>query len=401
VPSGSALRSSSRGFSGGLALATDPSDRGCRSISRTDLPCLHDLSDERDANQLCELGGHYAESGDDSFRRRLYKIVEEKPFAESLWLGEEEILRLDGERAFHFAVRVRGESLPGRDWDWDDGSLVDQAIERLGEARVAEILDQSQDEAIGAFRSGWKAWSQSKEGRGPGQAHRERMRSISVGEILSAAESPDARIGQVQFRGWGRHAAEADMEAIIEHIRTSESPVIIARLLRVFSNRAAPAFAPRFIELTRHADDDVQRWATLALEQIGLPLIRDHALAELREGGRHARFAVGLLVRNYRPGDEKLVLESLELPDTDWERHSLLMDVIKLLEANPEADRSALGLIAYACTPCENCRRDAARILHEASLAPGWLIEECRFDSSEECREFAAGVTGQREAEIE
>jgi hypothetical protein len=68
------------------------------------------------------------------------------------------------------------------------------------------------------------------------------------------------------------------------------------------------------------------------------------------------------------------------------------MDVIKLLEANPEADPSALGLIAYACTPCENCRRDAAHILYDSSLAPRWLIDETRFDSSRECPKLVADV---------
>ena len=57
------------------------------------------------------------------------------------------------------------------------------------------------------------------------------------------------------------------------------------------------------------------------------------------------------------------------------------MDVIKVLENNPEADCSRLGVIAYASTPCENCRFHAARLLLDRHVAPGWLTEECRFDS--------------------
>ena len=379
--------------------------RAAGAADRFRVPILHalyDLADDRSANQLCELGGCYAESGDDAFRLRLYDIVEQKPFADDLTLGEEEILRLDGESAFLFAARVRGEGLPGREWEWDDGFLVDEAIERLGEARVAELLNQSQDGAVVAFRSGWQAQNELQKSPEPRPTYQEEMRSISVGEILSAAESDTARLGYFRFRGWGKYASEADLEAVFRKIRSAREPVVIARLLRVFSDRAAPAFAPRFIELTRHADDDVQHWATMALEQIELPIVRDHALAELREGGRRAGFVVGILARNYRPGDEMRVLESLDaLPDEDWERHSLLMDVIKLLEANPEADRSTLGLIAYACTPCEHCRRNSVRFLLEAGLAPEWLIEECRFDSSEKSREIAVGVAGPRESELE
>jgi hypothetical protein len=351
---------------------------------------LYDLSDERSANQLCELGGHYAESGDETFRMRLYEIVEKKPVADCFCLGEEEILRLDGESAFLFAARVRGESLSGRQWDWHDGWLVDQASETFGEERVAELLGTFQDSAIKAFRSGWQAQKVRKESRGPRQTHQERMRSISVGDILSAAEADNAQIGY--FRGWGMYATEEDLEKIAHHLGSARRPAVIARLLKVFSNRAAPAFAPQFIELARHADEDVQVRAIVALEQIELPLVRDYAIAELGEGGRRARFAVGLLVRNYRRDDEKRILESIELPDDDWECHSLLMDLIKLFEANSGADPSALGLIIYACTPCENCRRDAAHILYDSSLAPGWLIDETRFDSSRECPTLVADV---------
>ena len=40
---------------------------------------LNDLPED-DALQLCELGFHYAEQGDEDFRSRLYQIVQEQPF---------------------------------------------------------------------------------------------------------------------------------------------------------------------------------------------------------------------------------------------------------------------------------------------------------------------------------
>jgi hypothetical protein len=80
------------------------------------LHALHVLSDDRSASQLCELARRYAEAGDNAFRTRLYEIVEQKPFPDSLWLGEEELVALDGERGFLFAASVRGRILAGREW---------------------------------------------------------------------------------------------------------------------------------------------------------------------------------------------------------------------------------------------------------------------------------------------
>ena len=52
------------------------------AVDRFRVPILHalyELSDERGAHQLCELAKHYGEAGDDTFRKRLYEIVEQKP----------------------------------------------------------------------------------------------------------------------------------------------------------------------------------------------------------------------------------------------------------------------------------------------------------------------------------
>jgi hypothetical protein len=70
------------------------------------------------------------------------------------------------------------------------------------------------------------------------------------------------------------------------------------------------------------------------------------------------------------------------------------MDVIKVLEKNPEADCSRLGVVGYALTPCENCRFGAAQRLLKQRVAPAWLTEECRYDSGEDCRELVEKAGG-------
>lgn len=375
--------------------------RAAGAVERFRVPILHalyDLSDERSANQLCELGGHYAESGDETFRVRLYEIVEMKPFADNLWLGEEEILRLDGENAFLFAARVRGESLSGRGWEWDDGGLIDHATERFGHVRVNALLENTQDRAIRTYRERWREENRTKAGRAGCLPHRERMRSLTVGEILAEAESQKARFGLL--RGWGMYADEADLAIILEHIWDAARPIVIANLLQVFSNRAAAEFDARLIEMCQYGYVSVRRKAIRALENVEHPSIRDFALAEL-EGGLRGESVVGLFTRNYLPGDEQRIVGGLRLPDDDFELHGLLMDVIKVLEANPDADCTQLGVIAYASTPCENCRADAARLLYRQHVAPRWLSLECPFDSSEECRELATLATGPAQDQTE
>jgi hypothetical protein len=345
------------------------------------LHALHEVSDERSANQLCELARCYAETGDGIFRDRLYEVVEKRPFPDSPWLGEQEIVALDGDQAFLFAARVRGQQLASREWEWDDGSLIDQAIDRFGEKPVKNLLERSSDTAVSKFLESWQRDKQRTAEKKQAESHRERMKAVSVEEIIRAAEG-DTKC--YWFRGWGIHAEEADLKAVLQRLWTVEEPRVIANLVKVFVARALPEFDPRLIELCRHGDEDVRRRAFSALEKNAHPLVREFAENELQKGIRDSS-VVGVFINNYRHGDEQQILEAMELPDDACELHWLLMDVIKLLEKNSGADCSRLGVISYASTPCANCRLDAARLLYEQRVAPEWLNDECRFDSEEDC----------------
>jgi hypothetical protein len=354
------------------------------------LHALYDLADDRSADQLCQLARCYAEAGDETFRTQLYQIVEQKPVADSPWLGEEEIVALDGEQAFLFAARVRGRSLAGREWEWDDGSLIDLAVKRWGEEHVGRLLDASSDEAVIRFRDHWRQDERRQAEQQQHASHRERMRAIPVEEVLRAAEG-DSKC--FWLRGWGIHADEPALGTVLQRLWSVREPQIIANLLRVFSARELPEFDARLIELCRHSDEELRRRAFSALQQNAHPLIRQLALTELRKGVRDGS-VVALFINNYQPGDEHRLLEAMELPDDECELHWLLMAVVEVLEKNAEADCSRLGIVAYASTPCENCRFDAARLLLNQRVAPEWLKDECRHDSGEDCRELAAKATG-------
>ena len=367
--------------------------RAIGAAERFRVPILHalyDLSDDRSANQLCELARCYAEMGDEAFRTQLYEIVEQKPFPDTLHLGEEEIIALDGEPAFLFAARVRGKSLSGREWDWDDGYLIDRAAKRFGKERVNGLLEASSDESIRRFRERWRLEQQRKAEQTTTESHRERMAAVPVEEILQGA---DTERKCFWFRGWGLYAKEADLQTVLEYLWTARKPNVIANLLRVFSGRALPKFDARLIELCRHSDEEVRRWAFGAVKENEHPLMREFALSQLQSGVRDGS-VVALFIKNYRKGDEHRILESMDLPEDKDALHWLLMDAIKVLEKNREADCFPLGVLAYASTPCENCRFYAARLLHQKQVAPEWLTEECRYDSAKECRELVGKANG-------
>jgi hypothetical protein len=358
------------------------------------LHALHALSDERSATQLCELARCYAEAGDAVFRDRLYEIVEQRPFADSPWLGEEEILVLDGEPAFLFAARIRGRQLASREWEWDDERLVTRAILRLGDDHVRNLLETCPDGAARIFLESWRRAMQRAANANQAQSHRERMKAISVEEVIRAAE------GETKcywLRGWGIHADERQLQAVVQQLWATKEPQVLANFARVFAARALPVFDARLIELCGHANGEVRRWALNALAKNVHPLVREFALTELQRRAPDGA-VVSLFINNLRRGDEQIILEALGLPDDASERHWILMNVIKILEKNREADCSQLGLVTYDLTPCANCRCDAARLLLSQRVAPEWLVAECRYDCGEDCSKLVEPQSGSPES---
>jgi hypothetical protein len=368
--------------------------RAVDAVDRFRVPILHalyDLSDERSAYQLCELARHYAEAGDDTFRKRLYEIVQQKPFAENNLLGEEEIIHLDGESAFQFAARIRGKQLANRDWEWDDGSLVDDAIERCGKERIEDLLKHSTDPAIRLFCDRWHACVKVDVEPTADASNENRLRDFTGIDVISAVEAGDNKL--FWLRRWGMRADEAELGIVLQHLCQSQDANVTSNLLKVFVNRALPVFDGRLIDLCQHVNSEVRRCAFNALQNNEHSLIRAFALSQLENGTREGA-VVSLFIKNYQPADEQKILTFLELPDDDIERHSLLMDVLKVLEKNSGADGAQLGIISYASTPCGLCRYKSVRLMLRQRAAPAWLLEECRFDAVEGCRQLMEPIAG-------
>ena len=355
---------------------------------------LTDLSDERSANQLCRIGLHFAKAGDERFRSRLYEIVATKPVFGYSLLGEEEIITLDGEQAFLFAARVRGERMATIPWDWDDDHLVDNAIDRLGRKRVVTLLVDSGDSHITRF---YEKWVQHTNGQPRGSArssHGNRMRAISVNEIIDAATNDD---NCYWFRGWGMRADDRDLDAILAAVCQMDDPRFLSRLLKVFSNRALPRFDARLIDLCRHDDEQVRCQAFIALANNSNAAIRRFALEQIEIEATGP--VVGLFIENFHVGDEERLLTAMRPPDDADQLHRLLMSVINVLEENPEADCFPLGVITYGSTPCEICRFFAVRLLKRRGVIPPWMVEECQYDSYEDCRKLVECIAGPRRSD--
>lgn len=340
------------------------------------------VATEQDACQLCELALHFAKSGDSAFRQSLFDFVGERRFPDSPQIGEGQLISLGGAETLRFILRLRGRRLIDRAWDWDDEAVVDRALEVLGEPQVIEVLEDLAEPDVRRFTAAWRENRRSPdEGRRLLGDHQASLRSASAADVIRAAVTGDTSFN---FRGWGIGAAEDELAAVLNRLWHEPAPEAIVRLLKVLSRRPLPTFDPRLIDFSQHSNGDVRRWALNVLEQNAHPLVRALALRELRQPTLGVS-VVGLFIKNFQSGDERLLLDQADLPAEAWPRHGMLTDLVKLLESHADAESRELGQIAYFHTPCSSCRFRAARLLHAQQSAPDWLLVECRSDANEDC----------------
>ena len=334
--------------------------------------------------QLCGLAVPYALTGDHRFRTALRRVVADKPVPDSPWLGEADLIELDGSAGFRLAAEARGDALAGREWECDDGSFVETACELLGEAEVRRVLDEGSATSPGLrrFRDAWRVELPAPPGS-TGETHAQRLARLGVDDVVRAAETGEP---SYLLRGWDRHASDADLRAVAERMFACREPAALARYLRAFSARAMPEFDERLLGLLVHPDEDVRRRACTAAAQNAHPSVRAFALEHVGEPASWELFT-----RNYRPGDEDLIASALTLPDDEDVRHWAFMDLRKILKANPSARCGPLGTLAWRWTPCSACRFDAAELLIGRGEAPAWLAEECADDGEPDTRGLVAG----------
>ncbi len=178
------------------------------------LQALRRLADPRSADQLCGLACCYARTGDGEFRARIAEIVERKPIADRPWLGEEEIVALDGEAGFVLVAGARGRILARDELAWDE-RVTRVAEERFGAARVGELLAASDDEGVRQFRKTWDEQKAVAAVEDADPSYQDDPRSATPARVLQEAVGA----GRVHwFRFWGRQATPGELATVLDHL---------------------------------------------------------------------------------------------------------------------------------------------------------------------------------------
>ncbi len=123
-----------------------------------------------------------------------------------------------------------------------------------------------------------------------------------------------------------------------------------------------------------------------AMRYIESDEVREYALAEIEK--TNGRDLAGVLIRNYRPGDESVILPMLyEMSinmDNSEEWHKIGSIILDKAEDLP---KEFLFWI-YESTMCSFCRKEVLDCMLSKGEVPEQYLEECEWDANLEIREL-------------
>lgn len=356
--------------------------------------------DSYDLEHLCELAVLMAQAGDQAAATVLRSRVLAQPlsWANSVH-GCQPLVALDGVPAVIALARRFGQLLiedpderpPSVDYLTDELNILDSAMQEL--LRLAEIdadikryLD---NEEVYAAR---ERESQKKSPEEWRQEGRERFRKEHTLEgILN-----DASRGVGEYPGrymrFGKYATDDELKIVLQRLVEETQETVCLRLLWIFRRTPLPELHPRIWQLADSTDDALRYAATEALAQSHDSRVGELGRSKLRSGAFTARDfdTLDLLIRNYQPQDEQLILSVLAplAPDQD-EAHSLGSSLLNICDENAACTSLEMLKWVYDFTPCTICRYAAVKQMAGMGRVPSDIIAECLDDADEDLRDLA------------
>lgn len=330
----------------------------------------------RDLSQMAELLGLMAERGSEEAKRALYEGFRKTDWG---WLGEDELLGIDGASALVWMAERLGSFSALERYEIE---LVLSSYDALtGDGEGLKVLSGVSKESV---RRAVKLATEPRPRAGGPKRKSKRLKDYTGKEIVEAAQGNEL----IGFpRMWGYKADPEQLAFVADALKSTEEPRTLQSLLRCFQRNGLPEFWEGLLKLANHEVQDI-RWLTYwVLRHHQHPSVRTLALGRLEEN-QTTEGEFKLFQSNYEKGDAKRILAALRRLPTDDSclYHWALGDVLEVALANPVKENLALLMFVYEKTPCTNCRQKAVLEMMRRRDVPKWALDECRFDCDLELR---------------
>lgn len=343
-------------------------------------------TDYHDVRHLVELTSAFAKEGDSEARKIIYNIFNANLEDEDP-LGGRNIIEIDGIEGFVYVATKLGDlkqndTEPKAD-DYYLWTLEEIIGEETAKIQLSEIrqLNKSLDFYLNLVEKSRYKPKSSREVFAPAQTY---------AEVKATSKNISSNLVY-----WGQTASKDDLELVAYEFIKEHDPNSVVQYLRLFRRvpfPLEPQLLFRFMDMEHPSGIFLSAMTISALALIEHPSVRELALSLINED-KHSGLAVRLLARNYEEVDWKLI-ENLgeKITDPD-EYHDFARSVQDVFELQSSSSATQTLRNMYYNNPCSFCREIVLDRLHRIGGLNTTILDECRYDSNLDIREWTEKIT--------
>jgi hypothetical protein len=346
---------------------------------------MREKKDTSNLVQLFDLATKYAKEGDAEAKALIYKRYRKDIIFGSDWVGQYNIVELDGVNGFLYVADVIGKELLADPENIVDYFFVDFVCEEYHIDAYKEL------EKAGAGNIYIKEYLEhilrNKENSGSGQGRKKVTYELLNERILSGRISP---LNSFE----ANELSPEDIKRLADDFLKAESRKLKEKYLRVFSKVKYPYDFHDLLNLAKKRylkSDRMVEYAAKSLKYFKAKEIRDFVMKVLPVA-KYPDDYTPLLVSNYEEGDAVL-LERLVHDSKDQDTlHRLVNSYIDIYRSNKIPESKGPLTAFYRYMTCGIHRYDIVKIMHENGVLPERIKQEILYDSFDDTREFGQSI---------
>ncbi len=338
-------------------------------------------------DQLFALAAVFAKQGNLKAKKAIYKRFHKKVIKYSEWLGEQQILEVDGLEGLKYIAAVKGKAFTKNPDDWDDGFLIDCFQEENPDIKAHKELKKaaSGNPFIHIYLDNIERVKRLR-------AKNQKRPPFNYQFVKERIEN---NIRVPAPPAVARKLTKADMKKLANDFLQVKDPKKIEAYLSVFSQKEYPYDYQILLEIAKGKNNRNSRSIELACESLHFfkaKDIRQFAIEKLIQTNR-PEYYLRLLVRNYKASDHRLLCKIAETFKNEHRIHNLVWGYIDIFKANNTKQCKQPLEILYRKLTCGIHRYDILEILRENEVLSRRILKEMEFDSYDDIRELYTKIS--------
>ncbi len=328
--------------------------------------------------QLFDLAKHFAIKGDKDTKAIIYHKYLNHPLRDSDWLGEDQILEINGIDGLKFIADKKGKYLKENPDEWQDDWLIKNFQEENPKIDVWGELKKESKYNLN-IHNFLKEINRNQENSNNHVRPAYNFINI-IAEVLNTHP----------FVWVNRKFTNTELKLIANRLKIERNSKNIEKLLSVFRRNKYPHNCSLILQLAQKKSNSKNRISEFAIESmqhLRSDRIRNFILAKLKSTSRPEFYLIALR-SNFKEEDNVLLKRIAEKTQNIHRIDDIADSYVKIYKSNPTKECKEPLEVIYNKITCGIHRNAIIKILKENGVLSEKINNEIKHDSFAETREL-------------